>query len=121
MKIAKESWIIAAIGLADLVTTIIFIRYYGAQEANPLFRDFWRMGLPAFILAKALCVVGPLTLLEWARRREPGFVCWALRLAIVGYVGAYGIGLVTLNEPGAQARGTVQVVSGSSLSDPGDV
>ncbi|HZT44252.1 MAG TPA: DUF5658 family protein [Chthonomonadaceae bacterium] len=97
-KIAWETWIIAAIALADLVTTIIFIQNHGAQEANPVFRRYWDMGLGAFVLAKSICVVGPLFILEWARRRKPLLVTWALRVAIVGYLGLYGMGLLRLND-----------------------
>lgn len=96
-RIAWETWIIAAIALADLVTTIIFIQHQGAQEANPVFRRYWDMGLGAFVLAKTICVAGPLFILEWARRREPKLVTWALRMAIVGYLGLYGMGLLKLN------------------------
>ena len=96
-RIAWETWIIAAIALADLVTTIIFIQHQGAQEANPVFRRYWDMGLGAFVLAKTICVAGPLFILEWARRREPRLVTWALRVAIVGYLGLYGMGLLKLN------------------------
>ena len=103
MKIAKESWVIAAIGIADLVTTIIFIQHHGAQEANPVFRHYWNMGLQAFIAAKAICVAGPLFILEWARRRNPRFVSWALRTAIVCYLCLYGIGVAKLNAPAARA------------------
>ncbi len=97
MKIAKETWIILAIGLADLVTTILFIRYHGAQEANPLFKRYWEMGIAAFVGAKVAMLIGPLSVLEWARRRNPRFVSLALRSAIVGYVGMYGVGYARLN------------------------
>ena len=103
MKIAKESWVIMAIGLADLITTIIFIEHHGAEEANPLFRRYWEMGLMAFILAKLALLVGPLWVLEWARKRNPAFVSWALRSAIAGYLIMYGIGFVRLNSPAAHA------------------
>jgi hypothetical protein len=103
MKIAKESWIIAAIGVADLVTTIVFIRHHGAQEANPLFRHYWEMGVWAFIVAKMVCLLGPLMVLEWARRRNPRFVAGALRTAIVGYLGFYFVGYMQLNGPKAAA------------------
>ncbi|HLV79680.1 MAG TPA: DUF5658 family protein, partial [Chthonomonadaceae bacterium] len=77
MKLARESWIIATIALADLVTTIIFIQHHGAQEANPVFSRYWKMGIWPFIVAKSICVVAPLFVLEWARRRRPRFVSWA--------------------------------------------
>ncbi|HLK56614.1 MAG TPA: DUF5658 family protein [Chthonomonadaceae bacterium] len=103
MKIAKESWVIMAIGLADLITTIIFIQNHGAEEANPLFRRYWEMGLMAFIFAKLALLVGPLWVLEWARKRNPAFVSWALRSAIAGYLIMYGIGFIRLNSPAAHA------------------
>jgi hypothetical protein len=37
MKIAKESILIAIIGIADLITTLTWIHYHGAQEGNPVF------------------------------------------------------------------------------------
>jgi hypothetical protein len=97
MKIAKETWIIMAIGLADLATTIIFIQHHGAQEANPLFKRYWEMGIAAFVAAKFALLLGPLCVLEWARVRNPHFVSWALRSAIVGYVLMYGVGCFKLN------------------------
>jgi hypothetical protein len=97
MKIAKETWIILAIGLVDLATTILFIRSNGAQEANPLFKRYWEMGLAAFVVAKVALLVGPLYVLEWARKRNPHFVSLALRTAIVAYIAMYGVGYYRLN------------------------
>ena len=99
MKIAKETWIIMAIGVADLATTILFIQHHGAHEANPLFKRYWEMGLTVFIAAKCALLVGPLVVLEWARRRNPHFVSWALRSAIAAYVVMYGVGYMRLNQP----------------------
>lgn len=99
MKLAKESWIIVVISLADLITTIVFIRHYGAQEANPLFRPYWQMGLGPFVLAKLACLIGPLMLLEWARRRNPRFVIFAMRTTIASYLLCYGVGFSQLNRP----------------------
>ena len=97
MKVAKETWIILAIGIADLISTIVFIRHHGAHEANPLFRHYWEMGLFAFVCAKMAMLAAPLFVLEWARRRSPAFVSLALRTAIAGYVLMYGIGYLRLN------------------------
>jgi hypothetical protein len=97
MKIAKETWIILAIGLADLATTILFIQHRGAEEANPLFKRYWEMGLAVFVGAKIALLVGPLSILEWARTRNPKFVNSALRGAIAAYLVMYGIGFYKLN------------------------
>jgi hypothetical protein len=104
MKIARESWIIATIGLADLVTTIVFIKHHGAQEANPLFSHLLATGLIAFIVAKLACLVGPLVVLEWARARRAQFVKYASRTVILAYLVLYGIGVAHLNGPRAQAN-----------------
>jgi hypothetical protein len=98
MKIAKETWIILAIGMADLATTIVFIQNHGAQEANPLFQRYWEMGLAAFVSAKIALLVGPLYVVEWARKRNPRFVSWALRGGIVAYIAMYAVGYVRLNQ-----------------------
>ena len=87
----------ALIGLADLGSTIVFIERHGAQEANPIFRHFWEMGLGAFIVAKLVCLIGPLLVMEWARQRHPRFVAGALRIAILGYLALYGVGVLHLN------------------------
>jgi hypothetical protein len=97
MKIAKETWIILAIGLADLATTILFIQHRGAEEANPLFKRYWDMGLAVFVCAKMALLLGPLSVLEWARSRNPKFVSFALRGGIAAYLVMYGIGFYRLN------------------------
>src|SRR5437764_153463 len=97
MKIAKETWVIMAIGLADLATTILFIQHHGAEEANPLFKHYWKMGLAVFIGAKVALLVGPLSILEWARQHRPQFVSWALRAGIAAYLVMYGVGYVRLS------------------------
>lgn len=97
MKIAKETWILAVIGIADLATTIVWIGHNGAQEANPLFRLFWQQGMPVFVVAKALFLLGPLMVLECARKQHARFVLLASRTAIVAYLALYGVGVVQLN------------------------
>ncbi len=104
VKIAKETLIIAVLGTIDLITTIVFIQHHGAEEANPIFRVFWNIGLPAFIAAKILLTGCPLLVLEWARKRNPRFVQVGMRSAIAGYLMMYGFGYVHLNGPGADER-----------------
>lgn len=101
MRIARESWIITAICIADLITTLWFVGIHGAGEANPIMRFFLLQGVIAFILAKCLLFVGPLVILEWARCQRPVFVRSMLRVAIAGYIGMYGVGVWKIN---AQAR-----------------
>lgn len=97
MGIAVESVIIAAIGILDLATTLIWVQHHGAQEGNPIFRYYLALGPHWFAAGKIILLVGPLFVLEWARRRQPRFTLWASRAAIAGYLGLYAIGVFHLN------------------------
>ena len=103
LKLAKETYILIAIGIADLISTIFFIQRHGASEANPIFRHYWDMGLPIFITAKIALMACPLLILEWARRTKPRLVARGLRCAIAGYVILYGVGVARLNIQSARA------------------
>ena len=108
MKLSRESWILLVLGTADLMSTSLWIERGLAQEANPLFHYFWSQGLPAFIAAKYVFLLGPIFLLEWARRYKPRFVLWALRSGVLAYVLLYGVGVAGINsihQPGADIRG----------------
>ena len=92
---APETWLLAAICLADLVSTILLIRAGVATEGNPLLRAALdRGGVVAFSAAKTAMTALPLAGLEAARRECGGFVQRAQRLGIAGYVAIYGIGFL---------------------------
>jgi hypothetical protein len=97
MKIARESIWIAIIGLADLITTVLWIHYHGAAEANPVFAHYLQMGVIWFALMKLFLLAGPIFVLEWARQRRPRFTRVASRFAIGAYCGLYVIGFLRLN------------------------
>ncbi len=100
MKLARESWVLIAICLADLVSTLVFVHAHGAQEANPIMQPFLLMGVIPFILAKSVFVFGPLYVMEWARRRRPKFVLCMMRVCIALYVSSYGAVVYRINSPG---------------------
>lgn len=95
--LARETWIIAVIGLADLATTLYWVYNHGAQEANPIFARYLAMGPFYFALTKIVMLVAPLFVLEWARRHRPAFTKFALRFAIVAYLGMYSVGVYHAN------------------------
>lgn len=97
MKIARESVYIAVIGVADLVTTLLWVKYHGASEGNPVFSLYLRMGFAWFVLMKLILLACPLFLLEFARRRRPRFTLKASRFAIGAYCGLYVVGFFHLN------------------------
>ncbi|MGC8667990.1 MAG: DUF5658 family protein [Chthonomonadales bacterium] len=89
----------AGICAADLVTTLWFVGKKGAMELNPIMRVCLEQGVWCFVAAKALSCMGPLALLEWARRRRPYFVTAMLRSAIALYIGFYGVVVWKANAP----------------------
>jgi hypothetical protein len=97
MRVARESWVLGGICALDLVSTLWLVDQCGAQECHALMRYYLSLGYLPFIAAKMLLVLGPLAVLEWARRRRPEFVQSMLRCAIVLYVGLYASVVWTAN------------------------
>jgi hypothetical protein len=97
MRISKESVVIGVIGLADLGTTLLWVRQHGAREANPVFAQYLAMGFSWFVAMKVVFLAAPIFMLEWARIRRPRFTLLASRFAICAYVFMYGVGFVRLN------------------------
>ncbi|MGC8784266.1 MAG: DUF5658 family protein [Armatimonadota bacterium] len=89
--ISRESWIIAAICVADLVSTLIFVHHHGAREGNPLMDFYLQKGVVPFILAKCTMFLLPIAIIEWARRHNPEFVRRMARFAIAAYIGLYAV------------------------------
>jgi len=87
--ISRESWIIAAICVADLVSTLIFVHHHGAREGNPLMDFYLQKGAVPFILAKCAMFLLPIAIIEWARRHNPDFVRRMARFTIAAYIGLY--------------------------------
>lgn len=90
MRLARETWLLLAIGLVDLASTLYLIRMGLAREANPVMAWYLvHFGIWAFCAAKTTMLVCPLVILEWARRIKPYLGLWALRIALVGYLFVY--------------------------------
>lgn len=100
MRISKESLLIALICSVDLVTTIWLIRTHNAAEANPIMRPILAHGIEAFVLVKLALCVGPLAILEYARKHRPRLVRDALRLTIILYLAMYTGGVWRYNGVG---------------------
>ncbi len=90
MRIARETWLLMAVGLLDLASTIYLVRNGFVREANPVMAWYLiHFGELAFCTVKIIMLVCPLTILEWARRIRPVLGMWAIRVALVGYVLLY--------------------------------
>lgn len=58
------------LGAVDLVVSLMWLSV-GHGEGNPLFRALARHGSMAFALGKLALLLGPVLLLEYARRSHP--------------------------------------------------
>jgi hypothetical protein len=97
MHLCRESKIVASLCVADLISTLVFVRGHGATEANMVMRFYLQYGLVAFIGAKCLLFLPALLIAEWYRHRNPRLITGTLRLVILLYVSLYGMGVYTLN------------------------
>jgi hypothetical protein len=99
--VLPETSLLAAIGSADLLSTIYLLATNQAIEMNPLLASALHAFGPAgFILCKFLFLAPPLAGLEMARPYcRPEFVRLALRLDIACYCGVYVVAFLVYNLP----------------------
>lgn len=110
MRVARETWGLAGICTLDLISTIWLITECGAQEANPMMARILEQGMVAFVAAKAMLVVIPLGVLEWARRRSDRFVRTVSRIGIAAYVLMYCAVVWRANAAGPESRNWASMV-----------
>ena len=89
MRPSRESLIVAALCLLDLISTIYLVKHHHAQEGNVVMEFYLQQGISAFIGAKCLLFVPALVIAEWYRRRNARLVIRTLRLVIVLYLAFY--------------------------------
>ena len=88
---------LVVICLADMVTTAIGIAAGTVTEANPLMARVVEQGLLVFCAVKLASFVPAIVLLEVYKRRNPRFVSTLARVAVLGYVTLYALGLGAVN------------------------
>lgn len=92
MRLARETWLLLAIGFLDLVSTLWLIHQGLAWEANPIMGWYLEQGgIWALGLVKAILLVCPLAILEWVRSVRPSLAQRALRFALAGYLLLYSV------------------------------
>ncbi len=103
-RIARETYILAALCMADLLSTMYLLINHLAFEANPLFGAILTLpyGLWLFALAKIALTTFSVCALEYARKYEQHYVKVATWIGICVYVSAYVIGWYMTNVPPSQ-------------------
>ena len=62
--------VLLTIGMFDLVTTLVWLSM-GFQEGNRLFAWLASMGTVPFVIGKLVFLIGPVMILEYARKTHP--------------------------------------------------
>jgi hypothetical protein len=89
MRPSRETLIVAALCLMDLLSTLFLVHHRQASEGNFVMDYYLQQGTAAFVGAKCVLFVPALLIAEWYRRRNPRLVIKTLRLVIVLYVTFY--------------------------------
>jgi hypothetical protein len=86
LKLMRETYVMGAVCLLDLILTLWLIQTGRAVEGNPVMQAALGMGIFYFILVKCVYTFAPLGLLEMVGRRYTDLVRRYLRLGIAIYV-----------------------------------
>lgn len=97
LTLSRDSIILIAIGMADLISTVILLNAGGAVEGNPVMAYFLRYGICVFILMKMMLISIPVMIFEYCRQFKPKFVALMVRFAITAYVAVYASLYLTIN------------------------
>jgi uncharacterized membrane protein len=98
VRILPANALLIAVGLADLLSTLFWLRTGQAIEMNPVMAAVLHAGLGAFILVKLSTLVAYVSVVEWYRRhRNPAFARLVGSITLIGYVGIYAISFCFVN------------------------
>ncbi|MCX8052702.1 MAG: DUF5658 family protein [Armatimonadetes bacterium] len=97
-RILPANAALVAVGLIDLLTTLIWLRAGIAVEVNPIMAAVLRCGLSAFIGLKLTTLATYLTVMEWyRRRRSAAFARSVARITLASYLAIYAISFAYVN------------------------
>jgi len=105
----KESVILIALCLADLIATLVLIDNSYAREGNPVMAYYLRHGLAPFVLAKLALVALPIFVVEWSRQFRPRLARNLVRFAIAAYLGIYLVLFLGVNVKPILAKPNVEL------------
>jgi len=87
-----------AIGLTDLITTILWLRAGCAVEYNPVMAALLHAGVGVFVLAKLLTLGAYVGVIEWyRRRRNPVFARMIGNITVAAYLCIYAVSFCCVN------------------------
>lgn len=90
--------VLLVIGLADLLTTIFWLRTGQATEVNPIMAAALSLSPVLFILVKLATLGAYVAVIEWyRRRRNPSFARIVSNITVTAYVGVYSVSFFVVN------------------------
>jgi len=95
--------VLLAIGLADMVVTILLVGSGLCRELNPLMAPLLNHHWATFAGVKVLTLLGAAVGCEWYRRRDEEFVRKWVRVGIVSYLVLWAAWFATGWDPFAAA------------------
>ncbi|HEV2473018.1 MAG TPA: DUF5658 family protein [Chthonomonadales bacterium] len=116
LTLSEETGILAAIGIADTISTVLLVASGRAVEANPIMKFYMGAGLISFVVSKLILVVSPLVALELLRRRRPKSVKLLMRVGIALYIISYVAGIWRVNAAHAYPSRNARSASERSVS-----
>lgn len=98
VRILPANAMLIIVGLADLLSTMFWLKTGQAVEVNPMMAALLQAGLGVFVLVKLSTLVAYVGVMEWyRRRRNPAFARVVGSVTLFGYLGIYAISFCCIN------------------------
>lgn len=88
---------LVAVGLLDLVTTLVWFRNGCAVEANPVMAALLHAGLPTFVTVKVFTLVAYVAAVAWYRHRNATFCRTVSNFTLFAYLFLYATSFWCVN------------------------
>jgi len=98
VRILPANALLIVVCLADLLSTLFWLKTGQAVEVNPVMAALLHAGLGVFVLVKLSTLVAYVGVMEWyRRRRNPAFARVVGSVTLFGYLGIYAISFCCVN------------------------
>ena len=97
LEISIESLVLAAICIADMISTVVFVKLGWAYESNPFMAICIKHSIYTFMAVKLASLIPFIIVCEKYRKKNPTFVIAATRAAIALYLVGYIVLTTTRN------------------------
>ena len=97
-RILTVNLVVLAIGLADLITTLVWLHTGRCIEVNPVMATVLKAGMPIFALVKLSTLAAYIYVMEWYRHnRSATFAQLVGRITVTAYCAIYFVSFCLVN------------------------